>query len=51
MHVKDLPLHLKCMKLLLLWSGIMILGFDYEIKTSSSAAVIKIKKLNTITFK
>lgn len=53
MHVKDLvPLLLKCMKLLPLWSGIMIPVFGYGTETASSAAVeSSFKKLKAITFK
>jgi len=47
-----IPILIKCMKLLPLWSGIMVSVFGYGPETASSAAVeSSFKKLKTITFK
>lgn len=47
-----IPLIIKCVKLLPLWSGLMIPVFKYGNPTSSSASVeSSLKKLKTITFK
>lgn len=47
-----IPILIKCMKLLPLWSGIMVSVFSYGPETPSSAAVeSSFKEFKTITFK